>query len=159
MAFDVDPERKRILARVLDKLALAYGKEFTEDKIRLWYAQIGHLNEDAALATADACVANHKWLPTISEFLEISRGVRRKQEDAVRQLPREQGAHIQELQDKGLKVQRDLIKGRSGQVHNHKNGWQKCPVCSQAAAEMDADECRCCMILENAGLPANHHVG
>jgi hypothetical protein len=155
---EVDPERKRILARVLEKFSVAYGKEFDADKIRLWYHQTGHLNEDAALATADACIAHNKWMPTISEFLEVSRQVRQKQEAMSRQVPREMGEHIKALQDKGLKVQRDLLAGRSGQRHDHRGGWEKCPVCVQAHVEKDADECRCCFLLDTVGITPLHHV-
>lgn len=158
MAELTDKERRVILARVLDKFALAYNKEFTTEQIRLWYSQIGHLNEEAALATADACVANHKWQPTISEFLEISRPIRRQQEDAKREPLRLVSPKVKELQDKGLRVQRDLIKGRSIAKHDHRTGWENCPVCSQAAAEVDEDECRCCLLLDTHGLPSQHYV-
>lgn len=155
-----DKERRRILARVLGMFDDAYGKGLLDstDKVRLWYAQIGHLNEDAAIATAEACISHHKWQPTISEYLEVSRQVRRQQEANAHQLPREQGEHIKELQDKGILIQRELIKSRTQAKHDHTNGWQGCPVCSKAEAEKNEDECRCCFILDNHGIEAVHFV-
>lgn len=157
-----EKERKHILAKVLVKFDTAYGKGLGEnkDKIQQWYHQIGHLNEEAALATADACISHHKWQPTIAEFLEISRSVRRHQEAMKEEAPKELSAHIKALQEKGLNVQRALIQARAGgRRHDHTNGWEKCPICSQATAEQDADECRTCMILEDHGLAGVHHKG
>jgi len=153
-----DKERRHILARVLERFSTAYNKEFDEDKIRLWYGQIGHLNAEAALATADACISHHKWLPTISEYLEISRTVRRQQEDAKREAPRALSPALKELQDKGLHIQRDLVSGRAqaGLKHDHQKGWEGCPVCSQAAEEVHEDSCRTCMLLEDRGIKVIH---
>lgn len=155
---EVDPKRRRILAQVLDKLDINYGKDIGDnpEKVRMWYSKIGHLNEEAALATADQCIEHYKWLPSISEFLEVSRSVRKKQEDTARSLPRDDSPHIKELQDKGLLVQRALIKGRANQSHDHRNGSDACPVCSQAVAECSEDECTACYLLDEHGIPAVH---
>lgn len=154
-------ERKKILAEVLVKFDTAYGKGLSEnpDKIKQWFHQIGHLNREAALATADACVASSKWQVSISEFLEISRSVRRHQEEMKREAPQELTEHIKALQEKGLNVQRGLIKARAipGRQHDHKNGHEQCPICSVALSEEQADECRTCYILEMNDLPAIHH--
>lgn len=155
-----EAERKSILAKVIVKFDTAYGKGLGEnpEKIRQWYHQCGHLNEEAALATADACISHHRWQPTIAEFLEISRTVRRHQEDMKREAPRELTDHIKALQAKGLNVQRGLIKARAvpGRQHDHTNGPEQCPICSLATEEEHADSCRTCMILEDCGLPGQH---
>lgn len=157
-----EKERKRILAEVLVKFDSAYGKGLSEnpDKINTWFYQIGHLDRETALATADACISHHKWQPTISEFLEESRAIRRHQE-SMAQLPSAPlSAHVKALQEKGLNVQRALLKARAGErTHDHRNGWEQCPICAQAHAEQDPDECRTCMILEDSGLSAAHHKG
>ena len=156
-----EKQRKTILAKVLVKFDAAYGKGLSEnaDKIKVWYHQCGHLDEETALATADACISHHKWQPSISEFLEISRSVRRHQEEMKREAPQELTAHIKELQVKGLNVQRGLIKARAipGRQHDHKKGPSGCPICSEATCEENADECRTCLLLEDNGLLAIHH--
>lgn len=157
-----EKERKNILARVLVKFDAAYGKGLSEnkDKIQVWYHQIGHLDAETALATADAAIAHHKWQPTISEFLEISRSIRKHQEAMAERETTVLSEHIQALQVKGLAVQKALIASRSGsRRHDHKNGWQGCPICSQAHAEADADECRTCFVLEQEELDVHHFKG
>lgn len=160
MADLTEKERKRILAEVLVKFDAAYGKGLSEnqEKIKTWFHQIGHLNRETALATADAAIAHHKWQPTISEFLEISRSVRRHQEDQKREAPQPLSDHIKALQVKGLAVQRALIKARTmpNRRHDHTSGWEACPICAQACSEENPDECRTCMILEDHGFVAQH---
>lgn len=155
-----EAQRKKILAEVLVKFDTAYGKNLSEnpDKIRQWFHQIGHLNREAALQTADDCIAHHKWQPTIAEFLEISRQVRRHQLDKEREGPKALAPHVKALQAKGLNVQRALLESRAvpGRVHDHNGGGDKCPICSQAAEEECVDSCRTCMILEDCGLIAQH---
>lgn len=156
-----EKERKTILAKVLVKMDTAYGKGLSEntDKIQQWFHAIGHLNEEAALETADACIENHRWQPTIAEFLELSRTVRRNQEERNREAPKPISPQMKEAQERGLKVQRALIEARTlpSRRHDHTSGWQVCPICAQASAEEDADECRTCMILEDKGLTVAHH--
>lgn len=155
-------ERKTILAKVLVKFDSEYGKGLSEDpeKIKQWFHQIGHLSEEVALATADACVSHYKWQPKISEFLEISRQIRRHQESMAQQGPKKIDAHLKALQEKGLNVQRALLNSRATQpLHDHTSGWEGCPVCAQASAECNADECRTCMALEDCGLDPVHFKG
>lgn len=155
-------ERKRILAEVLVKFDSAYGKGLSEnpDKIKTWFHQIGHLDRETALATADACIGHHKWQPTISEFLETSRSIRKHQEAMAQRSTTVLSEHVKAMQEKGINVQRELLKARAGRKpHDHRQGWEQCPICSQAHAEQNADECRTCFILENQGLTAAHHKG
>lgn len=151
--------RKRILATVIEKLSAAYPqREFTPEQIRLWYDRMGHLSEDVAIATANACIDHYKWMPSISEYLDLSRSIRRHQIGKAVEEPTNLSEYVQALQAKGLAVQRDLIARRSAQPnrqHNHAHGWEHCPVCSEA----HSDTCVSCMSLQTHGLAVEHHKG
>lgn len=154
-----ESERKQILARIIDRLSLAYtNKEFSQEQIREWFQHMAQLDMPTAMKTCDEAIASYKWCPSISEFLEVSRSVRRHLQDATRAPDMPLSAHVLELQRKGLAVQRALATGRAerGLKHLHQDGWQACPICSGAHAEQDADACGTCYLLDSNGVPSTH---
>lgn len=158
----MDKERAKVAAVVLERLCNAYGRNgeplrFSDDSFKEWQRSVGHLSMETAEATVDLCISSYKWLPSIHEFLDLSRSIRRHEIDASRDLNAPLPEHIIELQSKGLAVQRDIAQARAGRdPHDHTQGWEQCPVCSGASNELDSDECRTCFLLETHGLQAIH---
>lgn len=152
---------KKVSAAVITRLELAYGKEFSKELMSEWHSHIGHLSMDVALQAVEQCIQNYKWRPSISEYLEISRSIRRHQLDESRKQNEPLPEHIIALQKKGLAVQRALTAARKDRAqdktrgHRHAPGTE-CPICQGASSEESADECRTCMILEDHGISPLH---
>lgn len=154
-----EKERKQVLLKVIERLELAYpNKQFSDEQIVEWFNHTGHLDMPAAMATVDAAIQNFKWCPSISEFLELSRSVRRHQMDSTRATTTPLSAHVLELQRKGLATQRALAESRQarGLAHDHTTGWTSCPICAQAEAELEEDSCATCFMLDGEGIPPVH---
>lgn len=157
-----DATRKRVLATIIERFNRAWPKaEFSKDEIREWHNHLEHLDLPTAEEVVKLCISTHKWKPTISEFLEASRQVRRHAEATVadgRPLPE----HLKKLQKQGLGVQRALLQrraSRSGDVsrgHDHREGWESCVVCSGAEEELASDSCMTCEELVELGMTAHH---
>lgn len=162
-----DKERKAILKDVLNTLGAAWPKkELTEDEVRVWYAQIGHLDRETAERACSMVISECEWYPTIAKYLECARSILRSQEAKLAQAPVLLTDAARKIQEQALAAQREISARRSmrnsdsagmANGHNHSNGWASCEICVQAATESaSADECSTCMLIEDCGLHPSH---
>lgn len=153
-----------VTSLILERLAGAYNKDFTDDQMREWHLAVKHLDEDTANRTCDLLIESSKWMPQISEFIQTSRSIRRHDVHDASQFSGSMSEQVQELQARGISVLRAIANARAGRLsmpsggHDHFEGIDSCEVCFNAQQDRKATDCQVCELLEEAGLERFHCV-